>query len=277
MSILSFKNISKSYGSGATKIEVLQNIDLQVQEHEFVVILGFSGSGKSTLIALAAGLTHPDKGSVSFRGKESREPGPDRGVIFQNYSLLPWLTARGNIMLAVDHLFPNWSAEKRSEHVDHHLNLVHLSAAADKRPRHLSGGMRQRVSVARTLAMKPDILLMDEPFSALDALTRATLQKEIANIWMLEKKTVVMVTNDIDEAILLADRIIPLTHGPRATFGSEFQVNLPRPRDPKRFNDDEAYKKLRNTITKYFLGLRSEQKLPERMPILPEIKPVEVL
>lgn len=276
MSLLELDNVSKGFGKGASRLEVLQNIKLSVKEQEFVVILGFSGSGKSTLISLAAGLTVPDQGAVRFKGYENPEAGPDRGVIFQNYSLLPWLSARGNIALAVDHLYHQWPADKRNNHVKHYLSLVHLSAAAEKRPRHLSGGMRQRVSVARTLAMNPDILLMDEPFGALDALTRASLQTEIARIWMKEKKTVVMVTNDIDEAILLADRIIPLTHGPRATFGPEFEVALLRPRDSKRFNDDPAYKKLRNTITKYFLSLRGQRPTPERLPILPDLKPVEV-
>ena len=260
MAFLELKNIHKSYGSGPKRVNVLENINLSVKEGEFVAILGFSGSGKTTLISLIAGLLTPDEGEILLRGKRITEPGPDRGVVFQNYSLLPWLTVRQNVALAVDHLFPDWDAAKRTAHIAKYIHMVNLSDAVSKRPRELSGGMRQRVSVARTLAMDPDILLLDEPLGALDALTRGTLQVEIEKIWRQEKKTVVLITNDIDEAILLADRIIPLHPGPRATFGPEFSVHLSRPRDKKSFNQNDYYKSLRNGITKHLIDVRTQHR-----------------
>ena len=260
MAFLELRNISKSYGHGQKRVHVLENINLAVDEGEFVAILGFSGSGKSTLISLIAGLTTPDEGEILLRGNKITEPGPDRGVVFQNYSLLPWLTARDNVRLAVDHLFGDWEAEKRASHVDKYLRMVHLADAVHKRPRELSGGMRQRVSVARTLAMDPDILLLDEPLGALDALTRGTLQVEIEKIWRQEKKTILLITNDIDEAILLADRIVPLHPGPGATLGPEFIVDLERPRDKKKFNENERYKILRNGITKHLTDVRTRHR-----------------
>ncbi len=284
MPFLELKNVSKSYGTGKSRVEVLEDVSLTIEEGEFVTILGFSGSGKTTLMSLINGLIEPDQGQVLLKGKPIDGPGPDRGVVFQNYSLLPWLSTHDNVALAVDHLFPDWPAEKRFEHVRHYLALVNLTPAVKKRPRELSGGMRQRVSVARALAMKPEILLLDEPLSALDALTRATLQNELAKICGEEKKTVVMVTNDIDEAILLADRILPLKPAPclpagrrAATLGPEFIVDLPRPRLRSHFNEIEGYRKLRNKIMKYFLGLRHDERDEmEQMPMLPDFKPVEV-
>ena len=261
MAFLELKNVSKSYGTGAKRVDVLKDINLSVEEGEFLVILGFSGSGKTTLISLISGLLQPDQGEILLRGKRIESPGPDRGVVFQNYSLLPWLTVRGNVALAVDHLFRDWSDQQRATHIDRYLRMVNLTDAHYKRPAQLSGGMRQRVSVARTLAMNPDILLLDEPLGALDALTRGTLQIEIEKIWNEEKKTVVLITNDIDEAILLADRIIPLNPGPRATLGPDFRVDMPRPRDKKKFNDSEQYKKMRNGITKYLLDIRKAHRV----------------
>ena len=260
MAFLELKNVSKSYGTGKKRVDVLRDINLTVEEGEFVVVLGFSGSGKTTLISLIAGLIAPDEGEILLRGKPIREPGPDRGVVFQNYSLLPWLTVRGNVDLAVNHLFPQWSAEKRRAHADKYIGMVNLSNAVAKRPAELSGGMRQRTSVARTLAMQPDILLLDEPLGALDALTRGTLQVEIEKIWRAEKRTVVLITNDIDEAILLGDRIVPLHPGPNATLGEEFAVDLPRPRDKRTFNSNDDYKRLRNGITKYLIDVRTSHR-----------------
>ena len=260
MPFLELRNVSKGFGRGAKRVQVLRDINLFVEEGEFAAILGFSGSGKTTLISLMAGLIEPDEGEVLLRGKRIEGPGPDRGVVFQNYSLLPWLTVRGNVALAVDHLFPDWSAENRTAHADRYIRMVNLAPAVSKLPRELSGGMRQRVSVARTLAMNPDILLLDEPLGALDALTRGTLQVEIEKIWREERKTAVLITNDIDEAILLADRIVPLHPGPGATLGPEFTVGLGRPRDKKSFNDDPAFKSLRNAITKHLLHVRNRQR-----------------
>ena len=267
MAFLELKNIHKSYGVGTKRVQVLKDINLSVEEGEFVSILGFSGSGKTTLISMIAGLLRPDEGEILLRGKKVVEPGPDRGVVFQNYSLLPWLTVRQNVALAVDHLFPDWDPEKRAAHIAKYIRMVNLSDAVSKRPRELSGGMRQRVSVARALAMDPDILLLDEPLGALDALTRGTLQIEIEKIWRQEKKTVVLITNDIDEAILLSDRIIPLHPGPSATFGPEFPVDLARPRDKKSFNQNDHYKSLRNGITKHLIDVRTRHRVATASPV----------
>ena len=215
MAYLELKNVSKNFASAS----VLKDINLSVEKGEFVAIVGFSGAGKTTLISLIAGLLKPTGGSLMLNDLEINKPGPDRGIVFQNYSLLPWLTVFENILLAVESVNPNWTADKRKGHVEKYIAMVNLTPARDKKPGELSGGMRQRVSVARALAMDPQILLLDEPLSALDALTRATLQDEVSRIWSEDKKTVVMITNDPDEGIYLADRIIPLTAGPGATLG----------------------------------------------------------
>ena len=192
MGILQFKNVSKSYG----EMPVLRDINLDVEEGEFVVILGFSGTGKTTLVNLMAGLEQPTTGSVTFKGAAVTEPGRERGVIFQSYSLMPWLTVNGNVALAVDTMFPELSKAERAAKVEHYVGMVGLSHAASRRLAELSGGMRQRVNVARALAMDPEILLLDEPLSALDALTRANLADEIEAIWDEDKKTCVLITND---------------------------------------------------------------------------------
>lgn len=236
MAIVELKNVFKHFGDGADRSEVLHGLDLAIEEGEFVAVVGFSGSGKSTLVNLIAGLQKPDQGDVLMKGKPVSGPGPDRGVVFQNYSLMPWLTVAENIALAVDSVFPAMPKAERAARVAHYTRMVGLSHAAERRPAELSGGMRQRVSVARALAMSPEVLLLDEPLSALDALTRAKLQDEIETIWSEEKKTVLLITNDVDEAILLADRIIPLTPGPRAKLGPSFKVDLPRPRDRTAMN-----------------------------------------
>jgi len=237
MSYLELKGVSKSFpragkrlGKGATLLPILRAIDLSIEENEFVCIVGRSGAGKTTLISLIAGLLMPDQGQVLLEGKPIEGPGPDRGVVFQNYSLLPWLNVFENVYLAVDAVAPELSAAQKRERAEYYIGLVNLTAALTKVPRELSGGMRQRVAVARGLAMEPKVLLMDEPFSALDALTRGTLQEELARIWMETRKTVVMITNDIDEAILLADRIYTLSSGPGATLGAGVRVDTAHPR-----------------------------------------------
>jgi nitrate/nitrite transport system ATP-binding protein len=254
MAKLELKGVSKGFGARAARREVLSGIDLSIEEGEFVAIVGFSGVGKTTLISLLAGLMPPDAGIITLDGKPVTGPGPERGVVFQNYALLPWLTTYENVALAVDESFPEVPAAKRKERVEECLALVNLSAAASKRPRELSGGMRQRVSIARALAMDPEVLLLDEPFGALDALTRGTLQKEMETIFRRERKTMVMITNDVDEAILLADRIIPLSLGPAAKLGPEVKVELPRPRDKKALTQDLSAKRLRLEIIEYLLG-----------------------
>jgi nitrate/nitrite transport system ATP-binding protein len=251
---LELHGVCKGYGKGTARSEVLADIDLSVARGELVCIVGYSGAGKTTLVSLMAGLTAPDRGTITIDGKSVTGPGADRGVVFQNYSLLPWLTAYENVHLAVDQRFGDWPRDKKREHAEKHLALVNLAAARDKRPSELSGGMRQRVALARALAGDPEVLLMDEPLSALDALTRATLQDEIGRIWQASRKTVVLITNDVDEAILLADRIIPLSVGPAATLGPAVSVNIPRPRDRKTMNHDAAFKAVRNQVIEYLLG-----------------------
>ena len=253
-SFLELSGVGKGYGKGDARSEVLADIDLSVERGELVCIVGYSGAGKTTLVSLMAGLTAPDRGTIKLGGKPVSGPGADRGVVFQNYSLLPWLTAYENVHLAVDQRFGDWPRDKKRAHTEQYLALVNLAAARDKRPSELSGGMRQRVALARALAADPEVLLMDEPLSALDALTRAVLQDEIARIWEASKKTVVLITNDVDEALLLADRIIPLSVGPAATFGPAIAVPIPRPRDRKTMNHDARFKAVRNQVIEYLLG-----------------------
>ena len=271
MSILSLKDVSKGYGEGANRTDVLKNINLEVKEGEFLVLLGFSGTGKTTLINMLAGLERPSKGSASFKDKEITGPGPERGVIFQSYSLMPWLTVNGNVGLAVDTIFPGLAKKDRAAKVEHYVKMVGLSHAATRRPAELSGGMRQRVNVARALAMNPEVLLLDEPLSALDALTRANLADEIEAIWQADKKTCVLITNDVDEAIVLADRIIALN--PDGSLGQEFEVTIPRPRDRTAMNHDETFKTLRADVTKYLMDVGIEAKV-EGSRILPEVTPI---
>ena len=248
---------------------MLTNINLSIEEGEFVALVGRSGCGKTTLMSLIAGLLPPDAGSIALHGKPITGPGPDRGVIFQNYSLLPWLTVAGNVRLAIDQVFADWTAEQRQAQVERYLRMVNLWPARDKRPGELSGGMRQRVAVARALAMNPAILLMDEPLSALDALTRATLQDEIMRIWEESRTTVVLITNDVDEAILMADRLIPLTAGPTATLGPSFEIPLPRPRDRRLLNRDPQFKQLRSEVVEYLLDQGRTARRAKLQPNLP--------
>lgn len=250
MAFLELRHVHKHYG----RTHVLADVSLDVERGEFVAIVGYSGAGKTTLISLIAGLMRPDAGTVSIDGRAIDGPDHDRGIVFQNYSLLPWLTAYGNVRLGVDQVYRAWPAAKRHERVEHYLALVNLSAARDKRPSELSGGMRQRVALARALAMDPALLLMDEPLSALDALTRGTLQDEIERIWERDRKTVVLITNDVDEGILLADRIVPLSAGPRAHLGPSIRVDLPRPRDRKLLNRDPRFKAIRREVIDYLLA-----------------------
>lgn len=279
MATLELKNVSKSFGVGDAKAEVLNDINLKIEEGEFIAIVGFTGSGKSTLINLIAGLIQPDDGEVLLHGEKIVGPGPDRGIVFQNYSILPWLTVLGNVMVAVDTVFPEKSKKERIEYAKKYIDMVSLTPALNKKPSELSGGMRQRVSVARALAMDPKILLLDEPLSALDALTRGTLQDEISNIWQKDQKTVLLITNDVDEAIYLADRVIPLKPGPNATLGPEFQIDLERPRDKKALNLDPKFKELRRDINKYLIEVGDEAKktISNVEYILPDAEPKDLL
>jgi nitrate/nitrite transport system ATP-binding protein len=271
--ILQLAAVAKSYGTGARRTEVLADIDLDVADGEFVAVLGYTGTGKTTLISLMAGLTRPDRGELLFRGKPVVGPGPERGVVFQSYSLMPWLTVRGNIGLAVNAVHRKPRAERR-ELVDRYVEMVGLSHAADRRPAELSGGMRQRVAVARALAMQPDLLLLDEPLSALDALTRAKLQDELASISARENRAIVLVTNDVDEALLLADRIVPLLPGPVARLGPAFIVDIERPRERAALNSNERFIALRREITDCLMAARSERPTAQRAIALPNIVPI---
>jgi len=258
--ILSLNNVRKSYtGKTGGVSEVLGGIDLDVEEGEFIAILGFSGAGKTTLISSIAGLVEPDEGKILLRGKAIDGPDKNRGLVFQSYSLFPWLTVGQNVALAVDAVHKDRSKEERTALVKQKVELVGLGHAIDRKPAQLSGGMRQRVSVARALAMEPEILLLDEPLSALDALTRAKLQDEIDRIREEEKRTIILVTNDVDEALLLADRVAVLTPAPAARIGRIFPVALQRPRYREAVNDSVEFRKLRTEIVNYLGGLAGEK------------------
>jgi nitrate/nitrite transport system ATP-binding protein len=266
---LELRNVCKSYGSGSGRTEVLDGLNLRIEKGEFVAIVGFSGSGKTTLVSLLAGLIQADSGQVLKDDRPITAPGPDRGVVFQSYSLMPWLTVRENIALAVDRVFAADRAAERDARVRHYVTMVGLSAAIDKKPAQLSGGMRQRVSVARALATNPDVLLLDEPLSALDALTRATLQDEIVRIWSEDRKTVLLITNDVDEALMVADRIIPLDTGPRARLGPSFTVDIQRPRDRREMNHDARFQALRAQITQHLLDLAHRRQSDAGAQVIP--------
>ena len=268
--MLELKNVSKGYGGQP----VLRNLTLSVRPGEFLAVLGFSGTGKTTLINLLAGLALPDAGEVSFNGAPVTGPGPERGLVFQSYALMPWLTVAGNIGLAVDAVHGKLPKAERAALVTKYIDMVVLSHAAERRPAELSGGMRQRVAVARALAMEPQVLLMDEPLSALDALTRANVASEIEAIWAADRRTVVLVTNDVDEALVLADRIACLN--PDGTLGHMFDVALPRPRDRSAMNTDAHVKSLRADVTAYLMDVGIAAKLPETR-LLPLVTPRHAL
>lgn len=274
MAYLELKNIYKTYGQGDNVTEVLSNINLTIEEGEFVAIVGFTGSGKTTLVNLINGLLEPTKGEILFKGEPVVGTSHERGVIFQNYSLLPWLTVGQNVFMAVKEAFPNKSKSELQAIVSEYVAMVNLTPAMNKRPKELSGGMRQRVAVARALAMKPKMIIMDEPLGALDALTRGHLQDEILGIWEKEKRTALLITNDVDEGIYMADRIIPLRPGPRATLGPEFKIDIERPRDKTALNDNPNFKKTRNAIIEYLMDIGNERKSESQAAyVLPEVTP----
>ncbi|MEM7249883.1 MAG: nitrate ABC transporter ATP-binding protein [Pseudomonadota bacterium] len=284
MSILEITGLSKSYGEGAERTDVLSDINIKVEAGEFIAIVGFSGSGKTTLISALAGLIECDEGGVVFKGKEVSGPSSERGVVFQSYSLMPWLSVEGNVALAVNEVFRGEPKHERRAIVDKYVEMVGLDHARDRRPAELSGGMRQRVAVARALAMQPEVLLLDEPLSALDALTRSKLQDELAAISARENKTIVLITNDVDEAILLADRIVPLTPAPNATLGKAFKVELPRPRERAEMNHSQAFIDLRSDIIEYMIEMGAsrganvdhDRERPTVVPITKDDKPPNV-
>jgi nitrate/nitrite transport system ATP-binding protein len=230
----------------------LRNIDLTVSKGEFVTLIGHSGCGKSTLLNLIAGLLLPTSGNLLCANKEINGPGPDRGVVFQNHSLLPWMSCLQNVLLAVERVFADKESKAQLlERADAALNLVGLSHAKHKKPHEISGGMKQRVGIARALAMEPRVLLMDEPFGALDALTRAHLQDELMKIVATKGSTCIMVTHDVDEAVLLSDRIVMMTNGPAATIGEVLKVDLPRPRNRLELSKDPKYMAYRQNVIEF--------------------------
>jgi nitrate/nitrite transport system ATP-binding protein len=249
---LHIQGAGKSFATGKGEFVALRDIDLDIARGEFVALIGHSGCGKSTLLNLISGLLQPDAGIIVLAGREVRAPGPDRGVVFQGHSLLPWLTCFDNVYLAVERVFGDREPRARLvERTDQALALVGLSQAAHKRPAEISGGMKQRVGIARALAIEPKMLLMDEPFGALDALTRARLQDELMGIVARLNITVLMVTHDVDEAVLLSDRIVMMTNGPAATIGEVLHVPLPRPRDRLEMAHHPVYLACRERVLEF--------------------------
>ncbi|BBL90793.1 nitrate ABC transporter ATP-binding protein [Vibrio rotiferianus] len=240
----------------------LKNVDLQINKGEFVSLIGHSGCGKSTVLNLVAGLHMPTEGGVIVDGREVAGPGPDRAVVFQNHSLLPWLTVYQNVELAVKQIAGKKGKAWIQEQVNHYLELIQMQHAAHKKPDEISGGMKQRVGIARALALQPKVLLMDEPFGALDALTRAHLQDALMKIQAELNNTVIMITHDVDEAVLLSDKIVMMTNGPAATIGEVLEVNLPRPRERVALADDAQYQKCRQAVLKFLYEKQSKVEIP---------------
>ena len=233
MAFLELKQVSKRFAANPKAPGVLRDINLQIHKGEFVAIVGYSGAGKTTLISMIAGLLRADTGTITLNDLDITEPGPDRAIVFQNYPLLPWFTVYENIHLAVEQVFPNWAPAKKRQHTERTIAMVNLSPARDQRPSQLSGGMRQRVGIARAFALSPKMLLLDEPFGMLDSLTRMELQQVLIELWRKDRKTALMVTHDVDEALFLSDRIVMMTNGPEAEVGDILDVTFPRPRERK--------------------------------------------
>ncbi len=259
---LKFEQVGMSFRRGQMATEVLRDVNLRIEQGEFVSLIGHSGCGKSTLLNILGGLLKSTSGEVFLEGKVVDDPGPDRAIVFQNHSLLPWLTVYGNIAIAVDKVFgSSKSRAERHDWVMHNLELVQMAQAKDKRPHEVSGGMKQRVGIARALAMQPKVLLMDEPFGALDALTRAHLQDSVMEIHARLGNTVMMITHDVDEAVLLSDRVVMMTNGPAATIGEILTVDLPRPRRRLELATDAEYASCRAAVLEF---LYARHRVPAR-------------
>jgi len=243
---LVIEDVSKFYTTPKGPATVLSGVNLTVDSGEFICVIGHSGCGKSTLLNMVAGFSQPTSGSVRLNSQPISQPGPDRMMVFQNYALLPWRTAFENVYLAVNAVYPNKPRGEKAAIVREHLAMVGLSDAADKKPPQLSGGMKQRVAIARALSIRPQVLILDEPFGALDAITKEELQEELLKIWTDHQCTVLMITHDIDEALFLADRLVMMTNGPAAKIGEVVEIPFPRPRDRARIMEDPQYYKLRN-------------------------------
>jgi nitrate/nitrite transport system ATP-binding protein len=262
--LLEITQVSIEFKTAKGPFKALDNVNLKIREGEFVSLIGHSGCGKSTVLNIVAGLLQATQGGVVLDGREVNEPGPERAVVFQNHSLLPWLTAYQNVELAVKEVFRGKkSRAETKEWIEHNLELVHMSHAMHKRPSEISGGMKQRVGIARALAMQPKVLLMDEPFGALDALTRAHLQDSLMEIQKSLNNTVIMITHDVDEAVLLSDRIVMMTNGPSATVGEILDIDLARPRNRLELADDVQYNHLRHEVLRF---LYEKQRKVEDVP-----------
>lgn len=249
---LNIDHIGITFPTDNGPLNVLKNVRLTVEKGEFITLIGHSGCGKSTVLNIVAGLLNATEGGVILEEREVIEPGPDRAVVFQNHSLLPWLSVYDNVRLAVDQVFKRTkSTRERDEWTRHNLELVHMSHALDRKPDEISGGMKQRVGIARALAMEPKVLLMDEPFGALDSLTRTHMQDSLMEIQSHLNNTVIMITHDVDEAVLLSDRIVMMTNGPSATVGEILHIDLPRPRDRLALAEDPQYNHYRAEVVKF--------------------------
>src|SRR4051812_23178207 len=246
--------VHKLFGSGKSRYHALAGVDLRIAKGEFVSIIGHSGCGKSTLLNLVAGLYLPTTGSVAVNGKEVTAPGLDRAMVFQSHSLLPWLTVLENVLVAVDSVHPDKPKEFRHAEAKRYVEMVHLSAHMHKKPPQLSGGMKQRVGIARAFAADPQVLLLDEPFGALDALTRGSMQDELTAIWEKNRKTVIMITHDVDEAVFLSDRIVLMSNGPAATIAKVVDVPIARPRTREALLEDSHYLAIRKELLQYLIG-----------------------
>lgn len=244
--LLRFEQLSKVYATPRGPYTVLENINLDVYQGEFMCVIGHSGCGKSTLLNMVSGFATPSSGQVLLEGKPITRPGPDRMVVFQGYALLPWLSAYENVHLAIDAVKPELRESEKRDIAMEHLAMVGLTEAAEKKITQISGGMKQRVAIARALAIRPEVLILDEPFGALDAITKEELQEQLLQIWNTQKCTVLMITHDIDEALFLADRLLMMTNGPAATIGEVLKIDFARPRNREEIMEDPRYYELRN-------------------------------
>jgi nitrate/nitrite transport system ATP-binding protein len=262
---LNISRIDMEFPTPSGSFTALKDVDIQIKQGEFISLIGHSGCGKSTVLNIVAGIHQATKGGVLLKNKEVNEPSPERAVVFQNHSLLPWLTSYQNVELAVDQVFrKTMTKAEKKDWIEHNLTLVHMDHAMHKRPDEISGGMKQRVGIARALAMQPEVLLMDEPFGALDALTRAHMQDSLMEIQKELNNTVIMITHDVDEAVLLSDRIVMMTNGPEATIGEILEVNLPHPRNRLALAENPEYNRLRSAVLKF---LYEKQRKVEVIPV----------
>lgn len=251
-----FSQVEQVFGTGTKAYHALAGIDLRIAKGQFVSIIGHSGCGKSTLLNLVAGLSSPTSGSALVGGRHVQGPGLDRAVVFQQHALLPWLSVEDNVKLGIDSRFPEQSKAWRAERARHYVEMVGLGPHARKKPSEISGGMKQRAGIARAFAVDPQVLLLDEPFGALDALTRGIMQDELTALWESDRKTVIMITHDVDEAVFLSDRIVLMTNGPKATIHGVLEVPIPRPRDRESILENPDYVRLRKELVHYLVATR---------------------